>query len=270
MLYDASARAVIAVAWGQKGECMRSIILSWVLLLGLGCSSDAVDTVGNQSGQGPNGGKADNLDNTDGGVIETDGEVIATDTGFDGGAPDTGEDLSDSEPVEVDPFASAWDVNAHRIEFPEGTEAPRYRAASGVSTFGLGGTEFWQKWPEGHNPTYSYNEGTVFGQRCMYASARRFEAIMADPPATLVELKETSNWSGRFFNWNDDFSQSTWSDGRSARLWAWRTSLVKWISQTNLDGSCFLPTYEMVETLAANCLAQSERRDGEIQGCRAP
>ena len=121
MLYDASARAVIAVAWGQKGECMRSIILSWVLLLGLGCSSDAVDTVGNQSGQGPNGGKADNLDNTDGGVIETDGEVIAT--GFDGGAPDTGEDLSDSEPVEVDPFASAWDVNAHRIEFPEGTEA---------------------------------------------------------------------------------------------------------------------------------------------------
>ena len=116
-------------------------------------------------------------------------------------------------------------------------------------------------------PTYSYSEGTAAGQRCMYASARRFEAIMNDPPAAIVTLREESEWRGSFFNWNDDYSQSTWSDGSSARLWAWRTTLVKWISQTNKDGSCYLPTEGMVLDLATECLLTALQSDGEIQGC---
>ena len=175
----------------------------------------------------------------------------------------------DAEPDPmIDPFAQALDVNLHRVEFPEGTPAPIYRRASVNTGFSLGGTEFWQQWPNGHMPTYSYSEGTEVGKRCMYASARRFEAIMSDPPAELLTLLEESEWRGSFFNWNDDFSQSEFSDGRSARLWAWRTHLIKWISQTNLDGSCFLPTYEMVVRAAESCLSRAQRSAGEIQGCR--
>ena len=166
-----------------------------------------------------------------------------------------------------DPFAQAYDVNLHKISFPEGTPAPTYKSASTGTSFYLGGTEFWQKWPGGENPTYSYYAGTPFGQRCMHASARRFEAIMAVAPETLLNMKDNSGWGGSFFNWNDDFSESTWGDGSSARLWAWRTTLVKWISQTNRDGSCYLPTLEMVRSLADKCAARAASSEGEIQGC---
>ena len=86
---------------------------------------------------------------------------------------------------------------------------------------------------------------------------------MNDPPASLVDLKERSNWGGSFFNWNDDYSLSDWGEGSSARLWAWRTTLIKWISQTNKDGSCFLPTLEMVESLAASCLSKLNCEAGQ-------
>ena len=170
----------------------------------------------------------------------------------------------------VDPYAAARDVTVAHVTFADGVEAPDgydYPAADG---FRLSGTEFWQKWSGGHNPTYSFSAGTAFGRRCMQASAYRFEAIMADPPEALVRLRDESNWSGSFFNWNDDYSESTWSYGSGARLWAWRTTLIKWISQTNRDGSCWLPTRELVERAAESCLASAERNgDGEIQGCSA-
>jgi hypothetical protein len=165
-----------------------------------------------------------------------------------------------------DPWAMARDIHAHQVFFPEWLEADTYDYPS-VSGYSLGGTEFWQKWPGGENPTYSFNDGTAFGRRCMNASAIRFEAILGESIEALDFLKESSNWSGSFFNWNDDYSQSTWSDGSSARLWAWRTTLVKWISQTNKDGSCYLPTESMVLDLATECLVKAFETDGEIQGC---
>jgi hypothetical protein len=169
----------------------------------------------------------------------------------------------------ADPWAAARDASIALVSFPDDLTAERYDypAAEG---FRLSGTEFWQKWSGGHNPTYSFSAGTDLGRRCMQASAYRFEAIMADPPEALVRLRDESNWSGSFFNWNDDYSESTWSDGSGARLWAWRTTLIKWISQTNRDGSCWLPTRELVERAAESCLATAERgSDGEIQGCSA-
>ena len=86
----------------------------------------------------------------------------------------------------------------------------------------------------------------------------------------MLELKENTNWSGRFFNWNDDYSDPA-ANGRprGAVLWAWRTGLVKWISQTGADGTCYLPTLSMVERAAANCLRKGESNDGEIEGCQA-
>jgi hypothetical protein len=173
-------------------------------------------------------------------------------------------------PAPEDLYKDARDVTKHQVTFADEVVADQYSYPRVGTGFSLGGTEFWQKWPEGQNPTYSFRDGTPYGKRCMLASAIRFEAIMKEPPTTLIALKENSDWSGSFFNWNDDYSKSGWGDGRSARLWAWRTTLVKWISQTNKDGSCFLPTLDMVEKLAENCASYAARSEGAIQGCSAP
>ena len=172
-------------------------------------------------------------------------------------------------PPPTDPSAEAMDVTLARVTFPPDTPAPDTYTYPRADGFGLGGTEFWQKWPEGENPTYSFSVGSDWGRRCMVASALRFETIMADPPAELVRLREESRWSGRFFNWNDDYSMGG-GFGGGASLWAWRTGLIKWISRTNDDGSCDLPTLELVVEAANDCLSRGESNgDGEIQGCSA-
>lgn len=166
--------------------------------------------------------------------------------------------------VPVDDYAQARDVNQEAVTI--GGPAIEYSYPSVDSGFGLGGTEFWQKWAGGHNPTYSYGEGSEAGRKCMRASAIRFEAIMADPPESMVTLRDETNWSGRFFNWNDDFSEGS-GDARGAVLWAWKTGLIKWISQTDSDGTCHLPTLDIVERAAAACLSRGGD-DGEIEGCQ--
>ena len=177
--------------------------------------------------------------------------------------------VADACAAPADPFAQARDVTLHKITFPDGTVAPTDYAYPDGNGFSLGGTEFWQKWSGGHNPTYSFDEGTDKGRLCMQASAIRFTTIMADAPAELKELNEKTSWSGSFFNWNDDYSgEGAYGDASSARLWAWRTSLVKWISQTAKDGSCYLPTRAMVVAAATKCLATGAANAGEIMGCR--
>jgi hypothetical protein len=176
---------------------------------------------------------------------------------------------SDCADEPADPWAAARDVTLDRIDLGELAAPDSYDRPS-VDLFYLSGTEFWQKWSGGHSPTYSFSEGTDFGRRCMQASAIRFEAIMAEPPESIVRLRDETNWSGSFFNWNDDYAEADWGDASGARLWAWRTGLIKWISQTGSDGSCYLPTLELVEAAAADCLEVAEMNgDGEIQGCSA-
>jgi len=180
-------------------------------------------------------------------------------------------EAEEEEPIEEapDPFVMARDVHVHRVTFDVDVTVDQYVRANPGNGFNLAGTEFWQKWAGGENPTYQFSEGTEYGRRCMQASAIRFDAIMSDPPQVLKNLMFGSNWSGSFFNWNDDYSQSDWGDGTSARLWAWRTTLIKWISQTSKDGSCFLPTLEMVEALSENCMEKANTGGGEIMGCKA-
>ena len=106
------------------------------------------------------------------------------------------------------------------------------------------------------------------GRRCMAAAALRFQLLMADAPEFMVQLKEETNWGGSFFNWVDDYSnEDSWGNASGARLWAWRTGLIKFISQTDTDGSCYLPTRSMMESLAQNCLERAEAYSGEIKGC---
>jgi hypothetical protein len=170
-----------------------------------------------------------------------------------------------------DPYADARDVTKHLIVFPAGTAAPADYEYPDGGEFNLSGTEFWQKWSGGHNPTYSFEEGTDAGRRCKQAAAIRFEAIMKNPPAELVKLKADTEWDGSFFNWNDDYSaDNAFGSAGTPRLWAWRTYLIKWISQTGKDGSCYLPTLALVEKAAKACLETAARNGtGEIQGCSA-
>lgn len=165
----------------------------------------------------------------------------------------------------ADIYADARDVTKALISFPAGTVAPTSYDYPDGGSFNLNGTEFWQKWSGGHNPTYSFGEGTDAGRLCLQASAIRFETIMKEPPAELVKLDADTNWSGSFYNWNDDYSQSDYGDGSAPRLWAWRTGLIKWISQTKKDGSCLLPTRDLVIKAATACLTYGP----EIQGCSA-
>jgi hypothetical protein len=167
--------------------------------------------------------------------------------------------------IPTDIYADARDVTKAVIVFPTGTIAPTSYEYPSAMGFTLSGTEFWQKWSGGKNPTYSFGEGTDAGRLCLQTSAIRFETIMKDPPAELVKLDADTNWSGSFYNWNDDYSQSDYGDGSAPRLWAWRTSLVKWISQTKKDGSCLLPTRDLVIQAATACLTYGP----EIQGCSA-
>ena len=176
--------------------------------------------------------------------------------------------IADKCAAPADIFADARDVNKAIIKFPAGTAAPASYSYPNGGEFSLGGTEFWQKWDGGQNPTYSYSAGSEAGKLCMQASAIRFETIMKDAPADLKKLNADSNWSGSFFNWNDDYFKASY-DGGNARLWAWRTSLIKWISVTHKDGSCELPTLDLVKRAAIDCLETAARDAKEIQGCQA-
>jgi hypothetical protein len=173
------------------------------------------------------------------------------------------------EPVEpdvpVDDYAQARDVNLATVTI--GGPAIDYTRAS-VDGFSLGGTEFWYRDENGGiDKTFSYSNGSEDGRKCMLASAIRFEAIMADPPASMVELRDNTNWSGSFFNWNEDKTVRNWP--ARAGLWAWTTGLMKWISVTNPDGTCSLPTVDTVEAAAADCLRTADGADGETKGCAA-
>ena len=115
------------------------------------------DTVG---GEGTGGA----IPNVDGGAADlgreeadadADGEVAE-------GDGSVGEAPGDAETM-VDPYAQALDVHLHQVTFPEGTPASAYQWPRVDTGFSLGGTEFWQRWPGGLMPTYSYSEGTEWG-----------------------------------------------------------------------------------------------------------
>ena len=91
---------------------------------------------------------------------------------------------------------------------------------------------------------------------------------MHTPPAELDSILAETTWEGRFFNWNDDYSEpDSQGDADGAELWAWQDHLIKWISQTARDGSCYLPTRAMLESAAVNCLETGRSSGGHIEGC---
>lgn len=192
--------------------------------------------------------------------------------------PDAGTPEPDAGP-EVDPaiaeicarlpgFEEACNVDQELVTITA-TATPAYEDLfPGVTQFNMNGWEWWQRWPGGLNPTFEHTEASPAGIVCSVASALRFAAVMHSPPENIVRLLNETTWEGRFYNWNDDFSMpSSDGDGTGAELWAWRDYLIKWISQTNRDGTCYLPTRSMLESAAVNCLAVGSGAAGDITGC---
>jgi hypothetical protein len=168
-------------------------------------------------------------------------------------------------------FIEACDVEREYIVIPADTPRPEYSDLfPGIADpFNMNGWEWWQKWPGGFNPTYEEPEASDMGMRCSVASALRYAAIMEDPPANVRRMLADTTWEGRFFNWNDDYSHlHAEGEADGAVLWAWEWYLIKWISQTDSEGNCYLPTLSMLERAAENCLAVAAASDGVLQGCQ--
>ena len=169
--------------------------------------------------------------------------------------------------------AKVADVNEEHVTFSSRTKSPVKSAGSGArnETTSLYGVDWFQKWEGGKNADHGWENGTENGKRCMWAAVLRFEAIMTDPPAELKAfLAEYTRWSGSFYNWVDDYSKpEAYGDASGARLWSWRTSLSKWISAAAKDGSCYLPTKQMVIDYAKTCKEHAAQNGGEMKGCDA-
>jgi hypothetical protein len=175
-------------------------------------------------------------------------------------------------------YAAVKDVDQEHVVFAAGVKAPAVTAASGskVEHASLYGVDWFQKWGGGRTADHEWATGTPEGQRCMWASVARFEAIMTDAPPELVAfLAEHTSWDGSFNNWNDDYAgkspdgEAAYGNARGARLWASRNDLSKWVSATAKDGSCYLPTRKMVVAFASACKERAAANNGAIQGCEA-
>ena len=76
---------------------------------------------------------------------------------------------------------------------------------------------------------------------------------MASPPAQVALLDSETNWSGGFYNWTNDYTGAANGVAGYRGLWMYNGSLVKWVSETRSDGTCFLPTLQKLEAFAEAC-----------------
>lgn len=188
-----------------------------------------------------------------------------------------------TDPVEpADPWAAARDVHTMRVEFTDETPIPEYyQRPEGISPVSLSSPEWWQRWSGGATQSFSWSEGTDYGKRCGQASGIRLQAIieyeemgedgqMHRPGQEAFDaLREGSGWTGTMYNWTEDISEGGYPVFSPASMWAWRTGAIKWINVVHEDGSCDLPTLDLVQRFSETCLEQAASEDGEIEGCRA-
>ncbi len=175
-------------------------------------------------------------------------------------------------------YAQACDIHTVSIWIDPATPRPANgQLFPGVKDWNMNGWEWFQKWPTGFKDPDAYdalfdeNLASDMGLKCSVASALRFAAVMHNAPADLVPLLNAATWEGRFFNWNDDYSHPThYLVNTQAGLWAWASHLIKWMSVTFDDGTCHLPTIEMLEAALKDCLATANSSGGNITGCQNP
>jgi hypothetical protein len=141
---------------------------------------------------------------------------------------------------------------------PSGERNETLAPQQSVNGFNIGGFEYWPFKEE--QPLYpskikwGFSAGSDPARLCMAEANRALGKILQDPPASLVELKTKHNVSS-FFNWNNDYTGAE-ADGMADMrdLWLYNNSLIKWISETNKDGSCRIPTKADLDRFAKRCV----------------
>ena len=147
-----------------------------------------------------------------------------------------------------------------------------------INGFALTGFEYWQwKKPDpydnGNEVAWGYNgdgepktgvEPTDASRACMAESFRTLEAILTnDPPEELKDLQEKHGVQ-QFWFWNNDMTDAKASvkvPKGNSELWLFQGDrgdggLIKWISSTERDGTCKLPTRNDIVLFAKSCLTK--------------
>ena len=232
-------------------------ILTWLAVGGLALAAGCDEGTKDMDGAGNAGGKADGFGETDTGETDT-------------GETDTGETdtAADGDEAWVAFLDAASDVERPFIEIPEGPRPVGLYDDPAVEGYDLLGPEFWERWPGGDTQEFDEDNASDNGLKCAFAAATRWEALHSSPPQAFADMRENQNWSGTYFNWIEDVSEGG-SVAFATGWWAWRTGTMKFITVVHPDGTCELPTFELMRSAGEICGATGANDDGEIQGCRA-
>jgi hypothetical protein len=130
--------------------------------------------------------------------------------------------------------------------------------STSVNGYSFGGCEYWPYKVEGSpypdHIQWGCQSGSAPAQKCMALSMVALAKILQDPPAKLKEFS-TKHRITSFFNWNNDMTDAPADRGdRKPYLWIYRNNLIKWMSTTNRDGTCIIPTRSDLEKLATECM----------------
>lgn len=127
-----------------------------------------------------------------------------------------------------------------------------------INGFYIGGFEYWPYKEE--QPLYpskiqwGFSSGSDPARLCMAEATRSLAKILENPPKSLLDLREKHGVRS-FFNWNNDYTGAE-RDAMAGhrRLWLYNQSLIKWISETNRDGGCLIPSKADLDRFAKACI----------------
>ncbi len=146
-----------------------------------------------------------------------------------------------------------------------------------IGGFLVGGYEYWlwepyeskKEWPYPDHAPMSYGEGSAPAKKCIAAANKRLVQILKDgPPQELIDLKAAHSDVNNFWQWNNDYTGCTKNqlapkNLQSLWLWTYKDAngnvgvrRIKWISETNNDGMCRIPTREDLTAFAKKCMGQ--------------
>jgi hypothetical protein len=130
-----------------------------------------------------------------------------------------------------------------------------------VNGFYISSFEYWP-WNNGA-PSYpddigwGFYAGSEAAKNCMAASRAQLVEILNDPPPELLEFKKQHGVYA-FYNWNNDYTDAA-NDAMAPLdyqyLWLYNENLIKWISETNRDGRCIIPSREELAKFASECIS---------------
>jgi|GEM_PF-3773725 len=157
-------------------------------------------------------------------------------------------------------------------------------AGENIGRFQITGYEYWQwKKPDpydgGNEVAWGYNgdgepktgvKPTDKSRACM-AEARKVlvDILTNDVPAELEAFRAKYRIKA-FWQWNNDMTDTKPNvevPDEYQSLWLYDGRLIKWMSHTERDGSCRLPTRADLVKFATGCMAEMDRNAGKSKGC---